>query len=140
MSEDYFYARMRDFEDRLILANNRIKELETNVVTLKKMNRENKAAKEKAEAELAESDRVLAIHKRDYEAHFKAHQEELAKREKALEESLFVIGAILAVYHLQFAGEEVEREIAMAAGSEAVIQQADMVPHLAEWLKQRGES
>lgn len=102
--------------------------------------RSEKAAKEKAEAELAESDRVLAIHKRDYEAHFKAHQEELAKREKALEESLFVIGAILAVYHLQFAGEEVEREIAMAAGSEAVIQQADMVPHLAEWLKQRGKS
>lgn len=30
---------------------------------------------EKAEAELAESDRVLAIYKRDYEAHFKAHQE-----------------------------------------------------------------
>ena len=30
-----------------------------------------------------EADRVLAIHKRDYEAHFKAHQEELAiyKRE-----------------------------------------------------------
>lgn len=37
------------------------------------------ARAEKAEAELAEADRVLAIHKRDYEAHFKAHQEELAE-------------------------------------------------------------
>ena len=44
--------------------------------------RSEKTEKEKAEAELAE---VLAIHKRDYAAYFKAHQEEIKELKEKLE-------------------------------------------------------
>ena len=148
MSEDYFYARMRDFEDRLILANNRIKELDANVITLRRMIKENKEAKEKAEAELAKlfSDpatfhvaalRMLSPTCRD---HLLGHdhivrvrslEAELAKREKALEQAVEVGGIVVIV------GELYRESSIYGTDSRSGYCTKEACPELAEWLQNR---
>lgn len=85
----------------------------------------------KAEAELAESNRILAIHKRDYESHFKVHQEELAKREKALEEVNKV-----APLKISYTGHFL---IFQFRDDDFFMAETENCPELAEWLKQRNK-
>lgn len=87
---------------------------------------------ERLEAELAESNRVLAIHKRDYEAHFKAHQEELAKREMALESLESIAEGAWLEPH-----SDGRMMIGTGIGRGCFAEDA---PELAEWLSKRGKS
>ncbi|MFA9262944.1 MAG: hypothetical protein ACEQSB_06390 [Undibacterium sp.] len=84
---------------------------------------------EQAEAELAESDRVLAIHKRDFAAHFKAHQDELAKLEKALESLESIAEGAWIEPHW-----DGRMMICSGMGLGCF---ADDAPELAEWLKNK---
>jgi len=99
---------------------------------------------EKAEAELAESNRVLAIHKRDFAAYFEKNQterancrEELAKREKALEQAVSKIHPIINFVE----GRGIVTGGSFLLGRLSVYSDcwpAEETPDLAEWLKQRG--